>query len=93
MEACTGCSICRLVCPQRGNGRLWRRLARAPTVVAGRPVDRPLPESVEPARATRRALRRRRGKLGATDPVGALPNGDFDHAALRSTSCGWCTLA
>jgi len=45
---------------RRRNRRLWRRRARAPEAVEGRPVGRPLPaESAEPARAARYALRRR----------------------------------
>ena len=37
---------------RRGNRRLWRRLARAPEALAGRPVGWSLPwESAEPARA------------------------------------------
>eukprot|EP00964_Phaeocystis_antarctica_P114314 scaffold78294_cov48-Phaeocystis_antarctica.AAC.2 len=42
------------------NWRLWRRLARAPEAVTGRPVADPHPGSVRLARAARRALRRHR---------------------------------
>jgi hypothetical protein len=55
--------------------RPWRRLARAPQAVAGRPVSRP--GSAEPPIAVRRALRRRRSRAGAL-PV---PRGRFAHAA------------
>eukprot|EP00964_Phaeocystis_antarctica_P124801 scaffold88437_cov84-Phaeocystis_antarctica.AAC.5 len=48
-----------------GNGRLWRRRARAPEALAGRPVARPLPGSAELPRAARRALRRHRSRAGA----------------------------
>eukprot|EP00964_Phaeocystis_antarctica_P034613 scaffold19718_cov64-Phaeocystis_antarctica.AAC.2 len=43
----------------------WRRLARAPEAVAGRPEGRPLPGSAELPRAARRALRRHGSRAGA----------------------------
>ena len=43
---------------RRWNRRLWRRLARAPEAVAGRPEGRPRPGSAGLPRAARRALRR-----------------------------------
>eukprot|EP00964_Phaeocystis_antarctica_P101630 scaffold67107_cov72-Phaeocystis_antarctica.AAC.2 len=61
----------RLHGQRRGNGRFWRRLAREPEAVAGRPVAQPLPGSAEPPRVFRRALRRRRSRAGAL-PRGAL---------------------
>ena len=57
---------------RRGNGRLWRRLARAPEAVAGRPVGRPLPGSAELPRAARRTLRRCRSRAGALPLWGGL---------------------
>eukprot|EP00964_Phaeocystis_antarctica_P087907 scaffold55895_cov39-Phaeocystis_antarctica.AAC.1 len=63
---------------RRWNRRRWRRLARAPEAVAGRPVGRPLPASLEPPRAARRALRRRRSRAGA------LPRGHFELAAVQA---------
>ena len=69
---------------RRRNGRLWRRLARAPEAVAGRPVGRPLPGSAELPRAARRTLRRRRGRAGAL-PRGHCQAGTFDRAAAPTT--------
>ena len=63
---------------RRWNGRLWRRLALAPEAVAGRLVGRPFPGSAELPGAARRALRRHRTRAGA------LPEGQFDHAAVLS---------
>ena len=56
---------------RRWSGRVPRRLARAAEAVAGRPVGPPLPRSAELPGAARRALRRRRSR------VGALPRGQF----------------
>eukprot|EP00964_Phaeocystis_antarctica_P006480 scaffold3505_cov60-Phaeocystis_antarctica.AAC.1 len=53
------------------NWWLWRRLARRPEAGARLPVGRPLPGSAEPARASRRALRRRGSRPRAL-PSGAL---------------------
>eukprot|EP00964_Phaeocystis_antarctica_P100626 scaffold66222_cov36-Phaeocystis_antarctica.AAC.1 len=63
----------------RGTERLWRRLARAPEAVAGRPVGRPLAGSAELSRAARGAQRRHRSRAGA------LPREQFDHAAAPAT--------
>ena len=62
----------------RGTERLWRRLARAPEAVAGIPVAGPPTGSAELPGAARRALRRHRTRAGA------LPEGQFDHAAVLS---------
>eukprot|EP00964_Phaeocystis_antarctica_P021182 scaffold11735_cov56-Phaeocystis_antarctica.AAC.2 len=62
---------------RRWNRRLWRWLARAPEVVAGRPVAGPLPGSAKLPRAARCALTRHRS------PAGALPRRHFDHAAVQ----------
>eukprot|EP00964_Phaeocystis_antarctica_P098422 scaffold64450_cov66-Phaeocystis_antarctica.AAC.1 len=62
---------------RRRDRRLWRRLARAPEAVAGRPVGRPLSGSAELPRAARCALRRCRSRAGV------LPRGHFSHAARR----------
>ena len=62
------------------NGRLWRRLARAPEAVAGRPVGRPSrPGSAELPRAARCALRMCRSRARA------LPRGHFERAAAPTT--------
>ena len=54
-----------MVPKRRWNRWRWRRLARAPEAVAGRPVGRPLPGSAELPGAARRALRSRRSRAGA----------------------------
>ena len=66
-----------------GNRWFWRQLARAPEAVAWRLVGRSL-GSAGPARAIRRALRRRGSRPRA------LPGGHFDHAALPD--CGHVRL-
>ena len=56
---------------RRWNRRLWRRLARAPEAVAGRPVRWPLPGSTELLSVDRCILRKRRNRAGAL-PMRAL---------------------
>eukprot|EP00964_Phaeocystis_antarctica_P022553 scaffold12532_cov48-Phaeocystis_antarctica.AAC.1 len=75
-------AIVQLDAAQR-NGRPWRRIARAPEAVAGRPVGRPLPGSAELPRAARCALRRRRGRAGA------MSRGHFDHAPPPACGRRW----
>ena len=52
------------------NRRLWRRLARAPEALAGRPVARPLPGSAELPSAARRALWSHRSQAGTLPKAG-----------------------
>ena len=71
---------------RRGNGRLWRRLARAPEAVAARPEGRSTPMSARLPRAARRALRGHRSQSGAVPPL------YFGHAAAPHTAW-WDTPA
>eukprot|EP00964_Phaeocystis_antarctica_P034787 scaffold19818_cov63-Phaeocystis_antarctica.AAC.2 len=59
----------RLNGQRRWDQRLWRRLARAPQAVAGRPVAEPRPGITEPIETARRALRRHRSRAGALPRV------------------------
>eukprot|EP00964_Phaeocystis_antarctica_P066599 scaffold40272_cov68-Phaeocystis_antarctica.AAC.5 len=54
---------------RQGNGRLWRRLARAPEAMAGRSVGRSLPWE-------------RRASQSAGAEFGPCQGGHFDHAAV-----------